>query len=129
EDGNAGTAATPHSDPSGRTERTDGHEPALDDLEQDPPSELARSVPDAKPLPDIFMPNAFTPNGDGHNDAYTVDLAGFRSMKVRIISLQTNDVVFSINTEEEWAWDGRNCGPGPYLVAVEAITEDGRLVT
>ena len=81
------------------------------------------------PLPQLYMPNVFTPNGDGDNDAYTLDLTGFRSMRVRIISLQTNDVVFSIDTEEEWEWDGRNCLPGHYLVAVEAITEDGRLVT
>ncbi len=78
-------------------------------------------------LPDIFLPNTFTPNGDGINDTYRVDLDGFETMMIRIYSLADNRLVFSTDTNSEW--DGAHCEKGYYLVAIEATTADGRIVT
>ncbi len=78
-------------------------------------------------LPEIFLPNTFTPNGDGINDTYKVDKTGFTSMMIRIYSLQDNKLVFSTDNNAEW--DGAHAEKGYYLVAIEAMTEDGRLLT
>jgi hypothetical protein len=90
-----------------------------------PPSETDPPTP--KELPDIYLPNTFTPNGDGINDTYTVDITGFERMFIRVYSLKNDREVFSTDTNEPW--DGANCEKGYYLVAIEALTEDGQLVT
>lgn len=78
--------------------------------------------------PDLFLPNTFTPNGDGLNDVYTVGgVEYFAQVMVRAYSVKDNRLVFSSNSNE--AWHGNECEEGYYLVAVEAVTHDGRLVT
>ena len=79
------------------------------------------------PLPDIFLPNTFTPNGDGINDTYRVDLDGFETMMIRIYSLADNRLVFSTDNNSEW--NGANCEKGYYLIAIEATTPSGDIVT
>jgi len=79
------------------------------------------------PLPKLFMPNTFTPNGDAINDTYTLAREGFRSMMVRVYSMKNDQLVFSTNNGE--AWTGDRCEDGMYMVAVEAVTDDGRTMT
>lgn len=79
------------------------------------------------PLPKLFMPNTFTPNGDGVNDTYTLEREGYRSMMIRVYSMKNDQLVFSTNSGE--AWTGDKCEDGMYMVAVEAITDDGRTMS
>jgi hypothetical protein len=78
--------------------------------------------------PKLFLPNTFTPNGDGHNDLYLVGgVEYFDQVMVRVYSVKDNRLVFSTNSNEPWSGD--DCAEGYYLVAVEAVAPDGRLVT
>jgi gliding motility-associated-like protein len=84
---------------------------------------------------DIFIPNIFTPNGDGINDE--IMISGGRDVK-RIISFLIYDrwgnVVFEgkdfVPGNETIAWDGtfRNEGVNPGVFAYRVIVEfeDGR---
>jgi len=78
-------------------------------------------------VPKLFIPNVFTPNGDGVNDSYQVVGEGFERILVKVFAMKTNQLVFSTNAGE--AWTGVNCEDGMYLVAVEALTADGRAIT
>ncbi|MCB0765874.1 MAG: gliding motility-associated C-terminal domain-containing protein [Flavobacteriales bacterium] len=82
---------------------------------------------EASPMPKLFMPNTFTPNGDGINDTYTVDGEGFSAILLRVYSMKSNALVFTTNSAEPWTGDG--CEDGMYMVAVEARTNDGRTTT
>lgn len=96
--------------------------PAEGEREDDPG---ARPI-EAPAAPKLFMPNTFTPNNDGINDSYVVPMDGFTSVMMRVYSIKTNQLVFATNSGEPW--NGANCEDGMYLVAVEAITSDGRTV-
>ncbi len=74
-----------------------------------------------------FMPSVFTPNNDGINDVYVVPMEGYTSLLLRVYSMKSNQLVFSTNSGEPWT--GANCEDGMYLVAVEAMAADGRLVS
>lgn len=79
-------------------------------------------------LPKLFLPNTFTPNDDGVNDTYTVlDADQFQRVMMRVYDVRSDRLVFSTNTNEPWTGDG--CMDGYYLVAVEAVTSEGELVT
>jgi len=78
-------------------------------------------------LPEVFLPNTFTPNNDGINDDYRIGAAGFSSVMVRVYSLKNNQLVFSSSGSA--LWTGADCEDGMYLVAVEAVTLDGRSLT
>jgi hypothetical protein len=73
---------------------------------------------------ELFMPNTFTPNGDGVNDTYELSMEGFERMSVRVLSLKNDKLVFSTMTGEPWT--GAGCEDGMYVVVVEAVAEDGR---
>lgn len=93
------------------------------------PVEPAQEDIDQMPIetPKLFMPNVFTPNGDGVNDTYQVVGEGFERILVKVFAMKNNQMVFSTHTGD--AWTGANCEEGMYLVAVEALTSDGRAVT
>lgn len=82
---------------------------------------------DTRQEPKLFLQNTFTPNGDGVNDTYTVSMEGFERMIIKVFSVKNNQLVFSTNTSEPWTGD--NCEDGYYLLAVEAMTAEGRLVS
>lgn len=79
----------------------------------------------------LFLPNTFTPNSDGFNDSYQiVPRAGttLTSLMVRVYSMKSNQLVFSSSSLQEH-WTGAGCEDGMYMVAVEAITTEGRVIS
>ena len=96
-------------------------DPDPEPWEQEPPPPQAEA-------PKLFLPNTFTPNGDGVNDTYEVlNPEAFGRILTRVFEVRSNQMVFSTDNNEPWT--GANCPDGYYLVAVEAITMDGQLVT
>jgi gliding motility-associated-like protein len=84
----------------------------------------------------FFIPNTFTPNGDGNNDVYKViknDNYGFEITNLEIVIFdRTNDKVAAFNSTD-YGWDGvsisngKKCPQGTYLVLVRyTSSEDGR---
>lgn len=104
---------------------SDPKEPVTPSVE--PPAETDPAPMTHGELQKPFMPSVFTPNNDGINDAYIVPMEGYTSLLLRVYSMKSNQLVFSTNSGEPWT--GANCEDGMYLVAVEAMTADGRLVS
>src|SRR6185312_243087 len=59
-----------------------------------------------QPCCDIFLPDAFTPNGDGRNDVFKIITVGHHPLKVFEIVNRYGQVVFRSNVETE-GWDGK----------------------
>lgn len=76
----------------------------------------------------LFIPNIFTPNGDGTNDEFVVSATGLTNITVSIYSAINDRLVFQANNLTPW--DGRDasgalCAEGYYFYAIEAIGPDG----
>ncbi len=88
-----------------------------------------------KPVP-VFIPSAFSPNGDGVNDYFTVfsteDLTEVRSLRVfdRWGGLVFQREHFAPN-QPDLGWDGQSRGkllpPGIYVYRVEVAEKDGKV--
>ncbi|HTD98544.1 MAG TPA: gliding motility-associated C-terminal domain-containing protein [Mucilaginibacter sp.] len=85
----------------------------------------------ANPLGDqIFVPNAFTPNGDGKNDIVYVRGGTIKSLKFYVYDQWGELLYTSLNQQS--GWDGTYKGTkepvGVYVYYVEAIMNDGHQV-
>ncbi len=88
-----------------------------------------------QPKQDVFIPNAFTPNGDGFNDYFTVyggsHVAKVKSMQIfdRWGSAVFSKTHFDVNQETE-GWNGQHRGKdlqqGVYVYVVEVQFIDGQ---
>jgi gliding motility-associated-like protein len=86
---------------------------------------LIEVVPDGQ----LFLPNAFTPNGDGHNDAFVIGGEGISSAELVIYSRWGRE----LTRRQGWplAWDGRTDGgesvpAGVYAYRLQATFNDGQ---
>lgn len=81
--------------------------------------------------PDIFIPTAFTPNGDGHNDILKVIPAGIKTFKYMAIFSRWGQKVF-YTTNLSQGWDGTFSGTtqqsGTYIWMAEAIDYTGHTI-
>ena len=83
-------------------------------------------------LPDIFVPNAFTPNGDRKNDVIFPICVGITRLDYFRIYNRWGQLIFSTNTINK-GWDGtlggrqQSSGTFVYMVQGEDIT--GRVIT
>jgi gliding motility-associated-like protein len=81
--------------------------------------------------PDIYMPNAFTPNGDGHNDVFRAVAVGIRTFNYLVVYNRWGAEVFH-TTDPEAGWNGFLNGTlqpsGTYVWAVSGVDYEGRLV-
>ncbi len=79
----------------------------------------------------IYVPNAFTPNGDGINDYLQVYGTAIASLRL-VIYNQWGGQVF-ISTDPLKGWDGTRNGQkapaGMYTYSLEAVMQDGKRVT
>jgi gliding motility-associated-like protein len=81
--------------------------------------------------PDIIVPNAFTPNGDGHNDVLRVDALGIRDFQYfKVFNRWGREVFTSANTGV--GWDGTVGGQfspmGTYVWVASGLDFQGRVV-
>ncbi len=77
---------------------------------------------------DFFIPNAFTPNGDGNNDVFTVYGFGLAKVNMAIFN-RWGEKVF--DTANQWGgWDGTFKGvmqnPGVYTYYIEGVYLNGK---
>jgi len=70
----------------------------------------------------IFIPNAFTPNGDGINDAFGVKGEGIRDFHMYIYNRWGEVIYESENPRAQWdgSYKGRPAQEGTYVVQVFA---------
>jgi gliding motility-associated-like protein len=82
-------------------------------------------------LSDIFVPTAFTPNGDGKNDVLRPKLIGVKELKYFTIYNRYGQIIYTTNTENE-GWNGAIIGKqqnnGTYIWIAEAIDYKGQIV-
>lgn len=85
----------------------------------------------------IFIPNTFSPNGDGNNDIFYPRGKGIDHVQVLRIFNRWGEVVFEkmnfpVNDASQ-GWDGRYKGkapqPGVYIYQVEVYCSNGDLIT
>jgi gliding motility-associated-like protein len=81
-----------------------------------------------KTLPNVFVPSAFTPNGDGKNDKVSPIGVGIQAIQYFNIYNRWGQLVFSTTTNG-LGWDGRVNGreqsPGTFIWIVKAVDYKG----
>ncbi|OCX50389.1 hypothetical protein BEL04_21635 [Mucilaginibacter sp. PPCGB 2223] len=79
---------------------------------------------------DIYVPNAFTPNGDGNNDVVYVHSEGIKSLSFYVYN-QWGQMIFS-SAEKNNGWDGTYKGVkeplGVYTYFLKAVMNNGHEV-
>ncbi|MFB6456352.1 Ig-like domain-containing protein [Chitinophaga sp. Hz27] len=80
---------------------------------------------------DFFVPNAFTPNGDGRNDVFKAYGSGIKEITLQVYT-QWGEKVYEGNDAAK-GWDGTYKGRqqpvGVYVYALKAIMLDGAVIT
>jgi gliding motility-associated-like protein len=56
--------------------------------------------------PELFVPNVFSPNGDGNNDRFMIDYTGSQTFNMRVTDRWGVQLYTSTNKNE--GWDGMN---------------------
>lgn len=81
--------------------------------------------------PSIFVPNAFTPNGDRLNDAMRPILAGMRQFNFFRVYNRYGQIIFE-SRNQEIGWDGtvkgNPQGSGTFIYQAQAVDFNGNLV-
>jgi gliding motility-associated-like protein len=80
---------------------------------------------------DIIVPNAFTPNNDGHNDVLKVDAIGIRDFKYFSVFNRWGQEVFT-TSNQGMGWDGTRGGKaqdaGVYVWVAMGLDFSGKQV-
>lgn len=101
------------------------------DADRGPEGKPHVSVVNLEKDPSWFVPNAFTPNGDGDNDIFTPILSNSTLKRFEIFN-RWGQVLFSMKHPNE-GWDGKNANgavaePGMYIWQLEVKNDDGSIV-
>jgi gliding motility-associated-like protein len=82
--------------------------------------------------PELYVPGAFTPNGDGKNDKFFPFPVGIKELVYFKVFNRWGQLVFSTNKLRD-GWDGKFGGQdeatGVYVWAVQARTKDNKVIT
>lgn len=75
----------------------------------------------------LWVPNAFTPNGDGVNDEFRVAYRSLKTFECRVYNRWGRRVYFSTDPQKGWDgnFDGRPAAAAPYFYVVTGEGTDG----
>jgi gliding motility-associated-like protein len=68
-------------------------------------ADVLEDVVEIKPMGNIFIPNVLTPDGDGKNDTYKVEIENYVKFSLQIYDLNSN-LVFATN-DPNIGWNGK----------------------
>jgi gliding motility-associated-like protein len=81
--------------------------------------------------PTVYVPTAFTPNGDGLNETLKPTLAGMRELSFFRVFNRYGEMIFNTTSPYD-EWDGRvknqNQSSGLFIWMVQAVDYDGKTV-
>ncbi|MGN6532277.1 MAG: gliding motility-associated C-terminal domain-containing protein, partial [Ginsengibacter sp.] len=84
-----------------------------------------------KVKPDLYVPDAFTPNGDGLNDVFRPIPIGIKMLNFFKVYNRLGELVFS-TTQQKAGWDGTFKGqpqdPGVFVWIAEAVDYQGKVI-
>ncbi|MES2429642.1 MAG: PKD domain-containing protein [Bacteroidota bacterium] len=85
-------------------------------------------------LPDLYVPTAFTPNGDGNNDIFRPIMLGMRRLNYFRVYNRWGQLVFSTNQiGHDHGWDGTINGklqdPATFIWQSEGVSYEGKTLT
>jgi gliding motility-associated-like protein len=90
-----------------------------------------RPEPPVDDRTEIFVPQLFSPNGDGVNDVLQVNVLGIQELHFKVFD-RTGKLVFTAEDPSR-GWDGRFEGNNllidTYAYVLEALTIEGELIT
>ncbi len=100
--------------------------------ESGPPDYCVDSVTkaiDIYPELQIYVPNAFSPNGDGLNEVFSIRGVAIRRFEIYIFSSNGTQLYYSSNLENSWdgTWNGRLLNMGVYAYLIRAYDKRGKL--
>ena len=82
--------------------------------------------------PTIYVPTAFTPNGDGKNDRFTPFPVGIKQYNYFRVFNRWGQLLFSTTRLHE-GWDGKILGreqaSGVYIWMIEGVGNDNKVIT
>ncbi len=75
----------------------------------------------------LFIPSAFTPNGDGHNDFFKAEGEGLTSMRMLVYDKNGNKVFEANNIDDTWdgSYKGQQQGAGMFFYVAEYVDAMG----
>lgn len=77
-------------------------------------------------IPTIFVPNVFTPNGDGLNDVFELPTFGIKGYNLTVLN-RWGQILFE--GKENESWNGQNNPEGVYFVLIKYQTNEGELLS
>lgn len=84
-----------------------------------------------KSVPEIFIPSAFSPNGDGKNDIIRPKVVGMKQYNYFRVYNRLGQMLYSTSSLEQ-GWDGRISGilqpPGAYVYMAQAVDYTGKTI-
>ena len=78
--------------------------------------------------PEIYLPNAFTPNGDGLNDIFKGTMVGLKEFKfMKIFNRFGQEIFYTTDAQKGWdgTWKGKQQNSGVYVVIASGIDYRG----
>jgi gliding motility-associated-like protein len=80
--------------------------------------------------PELYIPNAFTPNGDGNNDFFRLVAPGIEHVNIFRVYNRWGQIVYDSPSTHTLGWDGTRNGTqmpaGTYVWMVQAIDYTGK---
>lgn len=75
--------------------------------------------------PAVYVPTAFTPNGDGKNEILRPVYAGIKELKQFTVYNRHGQAVFATRDLQK-GWDGKGAGQGTYVWLIQVVDHQGQ---